>query len=105
MSYMTKYLNQKCTYEKARKDASGATSIDRYGETMYAPEVHVRCRRERLVKDIKTANGSILVAQSRYFLDEDTKVEADDRLDGRVVISVEEYVNVLGKVEGYECYV
>ena len=57
------------------------------------------------MKDVQTSTGAIQRSSTRYFIDETQPVEADDRIDGKTVLEVSEYINQLGKVEGYECYV
>lgn len=105
MSRLTKFLKQTCQYESAQRDKNGKTKLNEYGDILYAKPKTLRCRREKLVTDIQTGTGAILKTSSRYFFDERVEVLADDRIDGHVVISAEEYTNQLGKCEGYECYV
>ena len=104
MSRMTKFLKQKCKLEKLIVE-NGQPKLNDFGEFQYETPVELRCRHESSHKDIQTSNGSIVRSTSRYFLDESVIIEADYRIDGKVVISVIEYVNGLGKVEGYEVYV
>ena len=104
MSRMTKFLKQRCKLEKLIVK-SGQPELNDFGEFQYEASIELRCRHESSHKDIQTSNGSIVRSTSRYFLDESVPVEADYRIDGKVVISVVEYVNGLGKTEGYEVYV
>ena len=104
MSRMTKFLRQKCQLEQVIFE-EGLPKLNDFGELQYAAPVSVKCRHESSHKDIQTTNGSIVRSTSRYFLDESVPVAPDDRIDGRVVVSVVEYVNGLGLVEGYEVYV
>lgn len=105
MSRMTKFLKQTCVFESAKRTLNGDVKLSTYGDIEYDKPKTVKCRREKYVKDVMTGTGAILKASSRYFLDESIPINADDRLDGHVVLSVEEYTNQLGKCEGYECYV
>ena len=105
MSRMSKCLKQTCILEKARKNPDGSTKLDKFGEIMYDAPQTIKCRRERIVKDVQTSTGAIQRSSTRYFIDETQPVEADDRIDGKTVLEVSEYINQLGKVEGYECYV
>lgn len=105
MSRLTKFLRQECLFEKAQRDAVGKVELNAYGDILYEEAQTVKCRRERFVRDIQTSTGSTLKTSSRYFLDETHPVEADDRIDGKVILSVEEYTNQLGRCEGFECYV
>lgn len=104
MSRMTKFLKQKCKLEKLVVE-NGQPKLNDFGEFQYAAPIELKCRHEPSYKDIQTANGSVVRSTSRYFLDESVSIAADYRIDGKVVISVIEYVNGLGRVEGYEVYV
>ena len=104
MSRITKYLKQECTYERQKRDKDGKPILNMYGESEYeAPEV-LKCRREILIKDILTNTGSILKSSTRYFTDEKQEIQANDKLDGKPVLQVQEYINQFGKPEGYESY-
>ena len=102
MGRMTKFLKQTCTFEAAVRDASGEIALNKYGEAQYEAPTTLKCRRERTTKDVLTANGSVVRSASIYYTDESTVIRPDDRIDGRVVPSVEEYTNELGKTEGFE---
>lgn len=105
MSRMTKFLKQTCVFEAATRDASGKTTLNDYGDIQYNTAVQLNCRREKLVRDMQTANGAIIKTESRYFLDDSQEVQADDRLDGHVVLSCSEYTDQFGNCVGYEAYV
>ena len=105
MSRMTKYLKQKCTYEKTKRDKNGNVLLDKFGEPQYeAPEV-IKCRRETYIQDIQTSTGAILKSSTRYFTDNKQSIQAGDRFDGHTVLRVQEYVNQFGIAEGFESYV
>lgn len=104
MSVMTKFLKQRCQLERL-VIVDGQPKLNDFGEFQYESPVELKCRHESSHRDVQTSNGSIVRSTSRYFLDESTPIEADYRLDGKVVISVTEYVNGLGRVVGYEVYV
>ena len=97
MSRMSKFLKQTCILEKALKDSSGCAKLDKFGEVLYAAPQTIKCRRERIVKDVQSS--------TRYFTDDSIVIEADDRLDGKVIVEVAEYINAKGEPEGYESYV
>ena len=99
---MTKFLKQVCTFEAAVRDANGEIVLNRYGEAEYELPITLKCRRERTTKDVMTANGSVVRSASIYYTDESQVIRPDDKLDGRVVLSVEEYTNELGITEGFE---
>lgn len=105
MSRMSKFLKQTCVLEKALRDPNGSTKLDKFGEIMYDSPQTIKCRRERIIKDVQTNTGAILRSSTRYFTDDSVVVEADDRLDGRAIVEVEEYINAKGEPEGYESYV
>lgn len=105
MSKMTKFLKQTCSWEPASRDKNGNVVLNEYGEIQYEAPTIVKCRRERITKDVATSNGSILRSYSRYFIDDSVPINVDDRLDSHVVLEVEEYTNQFGKTEGYEVYV
>ena len=102
MSRMTKFLKQKCAFEAAVRNASGEIALNKYGEAEYEAPVTLRCRRERTTKDVLTANGSVVRSASIYYTDESQVIRPDDKIDGRVVLSVKEYTNELGLTEGFE---
>lgn len=105
MSRMTKFLKQKCKVEVYERDLDGYPEHNRFGELIYKPATVHRCRREKATEDIQTTNGSIVRAIDRYFLDEKLELFPDYRIDGHVVLTVREYTNERGTVEGYEVYV
>lgn len=105
MSKMTKFLKQTCQVEAYVLTEEGNAETNRFGEIIYQEPVECRCRREKCVKDVQTANGSVVQATTRYFLDDSFELQPDYRIDGHVVLTVEEYINGLGKSEGYEVYV
>lgn len=105
MSRMTKFLKQTCLFEKAKRNADGTVQLDKFGEPQYESPVRLKCRRERIIRDVQTSNGAVLRSSTRYYTDELRAIEADDRFDGKAVLEVEEYTNQLGNTEGYESYV
>lgn len=105
MSRLTKFLKQKCSWEPALRDGTGKVQLDAFGEVQYGPAKILKCRREKTIQDVQTNTGAILRSSTRYFTDESAEINADDRLDGKVVLTVNEYTNQLGKTEGYESYV
>lgn len=105
MSRMTKFLQQTCSFEKAKRGQDGSVLLDQFGEVMYEVPITLKCRRERVIQDVQTNTGAILRSSTRYFTDETQIIEADDRFDGKVILEVEEYTNQLGKTEGFESYV
>ena len=105
MSRMTKYLKQKCTYEKLKRDKDGKVLLDKYGDPLYEAPVAIKCRRETTIQDVQTSTGAILKSSTRYFTDDKQSINAGDKLDGNAVLKVQEYVNQFGVAEGFESYV
>ena len=105
MSRMSKYLKQKCTYEKLKRDETGRILLDKFGEPQYEDAVVIKCRRETTVQDVQTNTGAILKSTTRYFTDDKQSIQASDKLDGKAVLKVQEYINQFGVAEGFESYV
>ena len=105
MSRISKYLRQKCLYEKLKLDTNGQVTHDKFGEPLYEKPVQIKCRRETIIQDVQTNTGAILKSSTRYFLDDTHHIQADEKLDGKTVLKVQEYINQLGVAEGFECYV
>lgn len=104
MSRITKYLKQECIYEQQKRDSNGNALLDKYGEPSYEAPVTIKCRRETFIQDVLTNTGSILKSSTRYYTDENQAIQANDKLDGKPVIKVQEYINQFGKAEGFESY-
>ena len=105
MSRMTKFLKQTCIFEKAKRTLQGKVRLSDYGDIQYNAAQTLPCRREKYVVDLQESNGAILKAQTRYFLDDAVEVQADDRIDGHVILNCEEYIDQFGVCIGYEAYV
>lgn len=105
MSRMTKFLKQTCTFEKALRNNDGTVQLDKYGEIVYSSSKKLKCRREKVIKDVQTSTGAILSSSTRYFTDSSQAINPDDKFDGKVILEVSEYINSQGLSEGYESYV
>lgn len=105
MSRISKYLKQKCLYEKLQLDDNGQVKLDKFGEPLYEAPITIKCRRETTIQDVQTNTGAILKSSTRYFLDDTQHIRADEKLDGKTVLKVQEYINQFGAAEGFECYV
>ena len=105
MSTMTKLLRQSCLFEAAQRSSDGRTILNEYGDIQYESGESLKCRREKHVRDMQTANGAIIQTSSRYFLDNFREIQTDDRLDGHVIVACEEYTDQMGVCIGYEVYV
>ena len=105
MSRMSKYLKQKCTYEKLKRDENGKILLDKFGDPLYEVPKVIKCRRETTVEEVQTNTGAILKSTTRYFTDDAQSIQANDKLDGKAVLKVQEYTNQFGVAEGFESYV
>lgn len=105
MSRMSKYLKQKCTYEKLKLNENGKILLDKFGEPQHDTPIVIKCRRETTIQDIQTSTGAILKSSTRYFTDDKQFIQAGDKLDGKTVLKVQEYINQFGIAEGFESYV
>lgn len=109
------YTNQTCTLEKY-----SATADPTYNDRRYFEPVELACRREPFVKNSYKEDGDVTVSTTRYFISiealkqqglepNDVKKMAievwKDRIDGKVVQEVDEYIWLDGSRVGYEVYV
>jgi hypothetical protein len=102
---MTKYLKQKCTYEKAKRDENGNILHDKFGDPQYEASEIIKCRKEETIQDVQTNTGAILKSTTRYFTDDKHTIQSGDKLGGKPVLKVHEYINQFGSAEGFESYV
>ena len=105
MSRMSKYLKQTCTYERLKRGSDGKVLLDKFGEPQYEAPRSIKCRCEISIQDVQTNTGAILKSSTRYFTDQKQSIQADDKLDGKVVLKTQEYTNQFGVAEGCESYV
>ena len=104
MSRMTRFLKQDCLLEKYVVE-NGQPKTNMFGELQYQEAIKLKCRREGTHRDVQTSNGSVIRATSVYYLDDSQVIRPNYKLDGHIVVSVADYVNATGAVEGYEVYV
>lgn len=99
MSRMSKYLKQTVLIERVKLDTSGKPTMNAYGELEYEAAKQIPCRRERYIKDVTMPNGAVVQSSTQYY----TVVEIgmNDKLDGNVVLMLEEYTNEAGQPEGF----
>ena len=105
MSNMTKYLHQRATIAIMRVDEKGKPVLNEYGDPSYLPEVEVKCRRERKLKDVLSQTGSMVRSETTYYFDESISIRVGDLVDGKPIIDFEEYVDGKGNIVGYEVVV
>lgn len=95
------FLNQTCQIEKYDADADITYNDDRF-----LPPATVACRKEIHTKTTYNSNGDVSISTTRYFIGPDIPVEVwKDRIDGKVIQEVKEYVWLDGVIVGYEVYV
>lgn len=103
MSRMTKFLRQKATITLVKRDREGKPLLDAYGDPVYSTSsTTVKCRRERLTKDVLTTNGAASVSTTRYFFDDSVSLDLGDKVDGKAIQTVKDFVNSKGRSEGWE---
>lgn len=99
MSRMSKYLKQTCTLEVVALDNELHPRMNVYGELVYAPPVTIKCKRRKYSVDVETSSGAIVKSENRYHTVEEIGI--NDKLDGKVVLSISEITNEQGLPEGY----
>lgn len=105
MSRMTKFLKQTCRFQQAKHVEDNNVALNKFGEIIYGPVIILKCRRERVIQDTQTSNGAVLSSYTRYYTDEKQVIQIGDKLDGKPVNQLEEYINQAGVTEGYLSYV
>lgn len=96
---MTPYLNQTALYQTL-----ASTEVDQYGNAKYNPAVVVRCRRELTETEIKDKAGKVQLSTYTYFFDTSITPAIGEKVDGRLILAVEEYVVGIGTSLGWEVY-
>lgn len=98
MSRMLKFLKQTCEVETVQL-VDGKPSMNMYGELVYSAAQTIACRREKYAHDVETPTGAVVKSSTEYYTV--FEIGINDKLDGKVVLSVEEYTNELGLTEGF----
>lgn len=105
MSRLTRYLKQTAVLESVVLNEDGEPVMDAYGKYQYQEPQVVKCRKE-ITEDIASSDGGHYVRYSyTYYVDETIPVHNDDKLDGKLVVGVGEYVDGAGQLIGYEVHV
>ena len=103
MSRMTKFLKQSAVITYAQREADGSVKLDMYGDPLYnLGSAPVKCRRERATKNVLTTGGAAIMNTTKYYLDNSVNIELGDKIDGKVVQTVKDYINSVGESEGWE---
>lgn len=91
---LSNYANQSLTWKQA-----GA--LNEYAEPTYTSTT-IKGRKETGFKLIRNAQGQEIVSSAKVFTE--SEVEANDLIDGKLVIAVTSQVNLNGSVEFYEVW-
>ena len=102
MSRMTKYLHQLAVLEPIVLGLDGKPTLDLYGNPSYAAAQPIKCRRERILKDIFTTTGSIVKSTTTYTVDSSVTIHVGDLLDAVEVLEFQDYIGAAGRCEGYK---
>lgn len=103
MSRMTKYLKQRALVQHISRDSNGDPILDDYGDSI--PEStakYYKCRRVRSTKDVLAQGGAVITNTTTYYFDNSLKLEIGDLVDGKPILTIQDYVNERGISEGYE---
>ena len=90
---ITKFLNQKVTYEKC-------TGNNDYAEYTYDAPITISARIERKTQMAERADGSIRRATNVIYLDRE--IFPGDKINGSEILTVSDYIWRDGSVQGYE---
>lgn len=102
MSRLTKYLKQKAQITLMERDREGNPILDDYGDPKYrVSNITAKCRRERDTKDVLTTGGAASVSTTKYYFDTSINIDIGDKVDGKVVLTVTDYINDMGISEGW----
>lgn len=102
-SPIEKYLHQKASIRYALRDTEGNPILDDYGEPQYQQrEKTFPCRREKSVEDVITTNGAVKKNTSIYFFGPKAQIDLGDKVDGKVVLTVTDFIDLFGECWGYE---
>lgn len=87
------YLNQEATHEPL-------TSIDDRGGFQYGTPTVIKCRKRKRTQEVLTADRQLLKSMWVYYVTDPVCV--DDKLDGQMVLLVEEWITLKGTLLGYK---
>lgn len=106
MSKMTKFLKQKTTLQLMQRTKDGEPVLNEYGEPLYQSRITtIKCRKEVSTQDVITTVGSAKKSATVFYLDNTDSVSIGDKLEGKPILTVQEYINSQGLCEGYEVMV
>lgn len=89
------YLNQTAALERH-------TDADRYGNPGYLEPETIRVRKENAAKQITTASGETITAQTKIFAS--VEMKPMDKVDGYIVLHVGGLIDRNGNTIGFEAY-
>lgn len=99
MSRMSKYLRQKGVLQRVKLNPLKEPVMNVYGELEYDKPTVIKCRREKYLRDVEGPNGAMIKSSNQYYTT--IEIGLNDKLDDKVILSVEEYTNEFGEAEGY----
>lgn len=106
MSKMTKFLKQKTTLQLMQRTKEGEPVLNEYGEPLYQSRITViKCRKEISTQDVITTVGAAKKSATIFYLDNTNSIAIGDKLEGKPILTVQEYINSQGLCEGYEVMV
>lgn len=105
MNKITKYLNQKAFFESLKTYKNNKPELNIYGEPVYLQGLYIKCRREEYIKDIQTSTGSIVRSSTAYYLDDSVSIKINDKIDGKLILVFEDFVDRDGRILGYKAIV
>lgn len=106
MSAVTKYLNQKTTLQLGRRAPDGSIMLDEYGEPLYEDRVRsIRCRKEISTEDVLTSTGAVQKSTTTFYVDNTVSVALGDKMEGKVILMIEDFIDFTGHSIGYKIQV
>jgi len=98
------YFNQEAELVLAARETDTLLPVrDRYGAIGYLLPEKIKCRCEVSTKEIVTPSGRMVRVERTYYLAR--KVRTGDKLDGKEVQYVEDWVSLSGKPAGWKAMV
>lgn len=97
---ISKYLHQKVSVQKKRKEPTGEDSVDVYGNFVYEKPQEVPAAIQKKTQLVQNTHGDYVKVTTSVFLD--TLIEEGDKIDNSIVEAVLTISEPWGDVAGYE---
>lgn len=80
---------------------------DQYADRTTSSSIAIACRKQGIMRVAMSADGPQFIARTMYIFERmQTAPRANvDKLDGKVITEIIDYVDLAGEVLGYEAYV